>query len=92
MREFTAGALSEEPVATYIEDAGSAGWVPSNTAIQLGGQDAHVVVGPDVLNSYCSYYTTNGAMTLVFNRLLDPELVASVTVDGPDGTTLTFSR
>ena len=88
------GAYAYEEQDPQVEDpqVESAGWAPNNTTIQLASGDPYVVESEDVFNSYCSYYTTNGAMTLVFNRLLDPELVASVTVDGPDGTTLTFSR
>lgn len=50
-----------------------------------------MVEGPDVLNSYCSYYTAEGALTIIFNRLVDPAQVTGVTVDGPDGSTLTFA-
>lgn len=77
------------------EDQGSqddgAGWAPRNTTILLANGDPYVVEGEDVLNSYCGYYTSDGAMTLVFNRLVDPSQVTGVTVDGPDGTTLKFS-
>lgn len=83
------GAYAYEGQGPQDEDAG---WVPCNTTIQLADEDPYVVEAEDVLNSYCSYYTTEGAMTLVFNRLVDPSQVTGVTADGPDGTTLEFVR
>lgn len=69
----------------------SSGWVPGSTTILLANGDDYVVTGEDVFNSYCSYYTKDGAMTVVFNRLVDPAQVTGVVTDGPDGTALEFS-
>ncbi|MBQ6411290.1 MAG: hypothetical protein IJI16_05010 [Atopobiaceae bacterium] len=83
------GAYAYEDQGLQDEEAG---WVPCNTTIQLADGDPYVVEAEDVFNSYCSYYTSEGAMTLVFNRLVDPSQVTGVTADGPDGTTLEFVR
>lgn len=66
--------------------------VTGGIALQLADGSTYVVEGEDVHNSYCSYYTLDGDMVLVFNRLVDPAQVTGITVGGPGDTTLVFVR
>ena len=65
-------------------------WVPGGTTLQMSDGSTYVVEDDDNLNTYCSYYTEEGALTLVFNRLVDPAQVTGVTIGGPGGEPLEF--
>ena len=66
-------------------------WVPGGTTLQMSDGSTYVVEDDDNLNTYCSYYTEEGALTLVFNRLVDPAQVTGVTIGDPGGEPLEFS-
>lgn len=75
-----------------VFEKGVSGWILEKVLVTCADGSVYQAEDQDVNNIIVGCYSNDdGGLCLVFNRLVDTEQVASVTVNGPDGTDLVFA-
>ncbi len=76
-----------------FEQAGDKGWTAKKLLITYTDGSVYQAKDEDVNNIIVGCYSnTDGGLSEVFNRLVDTEKIASITVNGPDGEDIVFER
>lgn len=75
-------------MAKNSPDTGS--WMPQRIYITYEDGTVYQVQDADVQNFVSGSYGAEGCLIYIFNRMVDVEQVASITVNGPDGADLVF--
>lgn len=68
------------------------GWIMNKLLVTYTDGSVYQAKDADVSNIIVGCYSHDGGLGLVFNRMVDTEGIASVTVNGPDGTDMVFER
>lgn len=82
------GILFDAPVFERAES----GWTMQKLIITYTDGSVYQAEDTDIDNIIVGCYGTDGGLLEVFNRLVDTEKIASVTVNGPDGENLVFTK
>lgn len=82
------GILFDGPVFESTDS----GWITQKLIITYTDGSIYQVEDTDVYNTIVACYNMDGDVLEVFNRLVDTEKIASVTVNGPDGEDLVFTK
>lgn len=75
-----------------IFEAVDRSWWTKKLLITYTDDSVYQVRDTDIFNQILSCLGSSGSVCTVFNRLVDTDTVKSITINGPDGTDMVFTR